>query len=118
MFKEIVIGMLLTTMLDTVMRGILDFQDLDELRFQGDITTGIPANFLVRGQELPIIANALRFQRTNVNRSGASGVSNTYAVNGEFSRLTASFVVADGATRSSSVIFWDWDLVSIGGAQR
>ena len=91
-----------------VERGAIGFSELDEdYRFSGFILTGVPANFLVRGQALPITPNGLRFQTTNTWSNQTNPVSAQYALDAGYTRLTAQFAVADGSGFGGTVSFWD-----------
>ena len=101
-----------TVYLGQILRGVVGFDDLNPIRTTAStwggrtvsLHFGIPANFTVRGEDLPISANALR---ATDPRSFSSNryVTAHYAINGEFSRFTGNFAVTDGSGVAVTVSF-------------
>jgi len=85
---------------------IFGFNDLEQLLIgNSELERGVPAGFVVRGQEIPISTNALRYHRVNVNRNNnLHHASNRYAIDGRFSRMTVSFAVADNMSDAARLV--------------
>jgi len=62
---------------------------------------GIPAGFIVRGEELPINANALRAVSSTSRRD--RGITAHYVLDGNFARFTSYFAVTDGSVQPVTV---------------
>jgi len=84
--------------------AVLGFDQMEVWR--GGFTPGIPANFVVRNEVVPITTNAIRVSASGRGRDNVSSWAD-YLLDGAFERFTGTLVAADGSPRSAFVSFWD-----------